>query len=86
MSDASVSEEVSREHIMNLIREKWSQINKLRFSEKGNGPLSWRFVDTMLNLVRSGHCLYNAGEDGFSVEDVVAKESLVSLLVEPIPL
>ncbi|KAL1834204.1 hypothetical protein ACET3Z_003855 [Daucus carota] len=86
MSDAGVSEEVSREHIMNLIREKWSQINKLRFSEKGNGPLSWRFVDTMLNLVRSGHCLYNAGEDGFSVEDVVAKESLVSLLVEPIPL
>ncbi|KAK1368612.1 hypothetical protein POM88_034704 [Heracleum sosnowskyi] len=32
------------------------------------------------------HCLYNAGDDGYGVEDVVAKDTLVSLLVEPIPL
>ncbi|KAK1368610.1 Limonene synthase [Heracleum sosnowskyi] len=86
MSDTGVSEEVSREHMMNLIRKKWAQINKLRFSKENNNPLSWSFVDIMLNLIRAGHCLYNAGDDGFSVEDVVAKDTLVSLLVEPIPL
>ncbi|KAK1368637.1 (+)-delta-cadinene synthase [Heracleum sosnowskyi] len=86
MSDTGVSEEVSREHMMNLIRKKWAQINKLRFSKENNNPLSWSFVDIMLNLIRLGHCVYNAGDDGYGVEDVVAKDTLVSLLVEPIPL
>ena len=65
MSDAGVSEEVSREHMMDLMRKKWSQINKLRFSEEYNNPLSWRYVDIMLNVTRIAHYLYNAGEDNY---------------------
>ncbi|KAL8107949.1 hypothetical protein AgCh_024381 [Apium graveolens] len=86
MSDTGVTEEVSRNHMMNLIRKKWAQINKLRFSKEDNNPLSWPFVDIMLNLIRAAHCFYNSGEDGYGVEDVVAKATFVSLLVEPIPL
>ncbi|KAL8149550.1 hypothetical protein AgCh_006524 [Apium graveolens] len=86
MSDTGVTEEVSRNHIMSLIRKKWAQINKLRFSKEDNNPLSWPFVDIMLNIIRAAHCWYNSGDDGYSVEDVVAKATVISLLVEPIPL
>lgn len=85
MSDTGVSEEVAREHMMDLMRKKWAQVNKHRFSND-KIPLSWPFVDTMLNLVRAAHCLYNSGDDGFGVEDGVTKDILFSLLVEPIAL
>lgn len=85
MSDTGVSEEVSSEHMMNLMRKKGAQINKLKFLE-GEKSLSWPFVDIMLNLVRAAHWLYNDGNDGYGAEDIVAKATLVSLLVEPIPL
>nr|AUG98170.1 terpene synthase [Trachyspermum ammi] len=85
MSDNGVSEDVARAHLMDLMRKKWAQVNKCRFS-KDPIPLSWHFVDIMLNLVRAAHCLYNSGDDGFGVEDGVTKDILFSLLVEPIPL
>lgn len=86
MSDAGVSEEVSRDYMMNLMRKKWSQINKLRFSEEYNNPLTWHYVDIMLNVTRIAHYLYNAGDDNYGVEDGVIKDTLNSLIVEPIPL
>lgn len=85
MSDAGVSEEVAREYLMDLMRKKWAQVNKCRFTGD-HIPLSWHFVDIMLNIVRAAHCLYNAGDDGFGVEDGLTKDTLFSLLVEPIPL
>ncbi|KAL8107951.1 hypothetical protein AgCh_024383 [Apium graveolens] len=86
MSDAGVTEEVSREHMMNLMRKKWSQINKLRYSDEYNNPLTGRYVDIMLNVTRIAHYLYNAGDDNYGVEDGVIKDTLDSLIVEPIPL
>lgn len=85
MSDTGVSEDVAREHLMDLMRKKWAQVYKCRFSED-QIPLPWHFVDIMLNLVRAAHCLYNAGDDGFGDEDGATKDMLFSLLVEPIPL
>ncbi|KAK1368616.1 Limonene synthase [Heracleum sosnowskyi] len=43
-------------------------------------------VPSSIQCYMVAHCLYNAGDDGYGVEDVVAKDTLVSLLVEPIPL
>ncbi|KAK1368460.1 (+)-delta-cadinene synthase [Heracleum sosnowskyi] len=85
MSDTGVSEEIAREHMMDLMRKKWAQVNKCRFSEDVS-PLSWDVVDLLLNLVRVSHWLYNAGDDGFGAEDVVAESTLFSLVVQPIPL
>ncbi|KAK1368454.1 (+)-delta-cadinene synthase [Heracleum sosnowskyi] len=85
MLDAGVSEEVARKHMMDLMRKKWAQVNKCRFSGD-HIPLSWHVVDIMLNIVRAAHCLYNAGDDGFGVEDGLTKDTLFSLLVKPIPL
>nr|XP_017242609.1 PREDICTED: (R)-limonene synthase 1-like [Daucus carota subsp. sativus] len=83
MSDNGVSEDVAREQMMDLMRKKWTQVNKCRFSDNQN-PLSWHFVDIMLNLVRAAHCMYNAGEDGYADEDGISRDTFFSLLVEPI--
>ena len=85
MSETGVTEEVAREHMMDLMRKKWAQVNKCRFSGDIS-PLSWHVVDLLLNLVRVSHWLYNAGDDGFGAEDVVAESTLFSLVVNPIPL
>ncbi|WOG85266.1 hypothetical protein DCAR_0104454 [Daucus carota subsp. sativus] len=85
MSETGVTEEVARKHMMDLMRKKWAQVNKCRFSGDIS-PLSWHVVDLLLNLVRVSHWLYNAGDDGFGAEDVVAESTLFSLVVNPIPL
>lgn len=81
MNDTGVSEKVAREHMKDLMKQKWAKLIQCRYSKEC--PLSWSFVEIILNLVRTSHCVYNAGNDGFGVED---EEALSSLFVEPVPL
>ncbi|KAK1375192.1 Monoterpene synthase [Heracleum sosnowskyi] len=81
MNDTGVSEEVARKHMKGLMKQKWAKLIQCRYSK--DYPLSWSFVEIILNLVRTSHCVYNAGNDGFGVED---EEALYSLFIEPIPL
>ncbi|KAK1391710.1 (+)-delta-cadinene synthase [Heracleum sosnowskyi] len=83
MMDTGVSEEVAREHMINLMKKKWAAVMKCRFAD--NIPLDWSFVEIVLNLVRTAHCMYNAGDDGHGVEDGLTKDRISSLFYEPIP-
>lgn len=49
-------------------------------------PLQWSFVQIMLNLIRMSHCTYNAGDDGYVIEDGLTENRLLWLFAEPIPL
>lgn len=84
MMDTDVSEEVAREQMKNLMKKKWARMIKCRFFH--DIPLDWASVEIIINLVRMSHCTYNAGDDGYGVEDGFAKDRLFSVLSEPIPL
>lgn len=84
MMDAGVSEEVARDHMINLMKKKWAEVMKHRFAD--DIPLDWSFVEILLNLVRTAHCMYNAGDDGHGVEDGLTKNRISSLFSKPIPL
>lgn len=79
MSDVGVSEEAQK-YMTELMKKKWVKLIQCRYYK--DHPLSWLFVEILLNLVRTSHCVYNAGNDGFGVED---EEALFSLFVEPVP-
>ncbi|WOG85179.1 hypothetical protein DCAR_0104367 [Daucus carota subsp. sativus] len=68
------------------VRLKRIDLAENRSSEEYTNPLSWHYVDIMLNVTRIVPYLYNAGEDNYGVEDGVVKATLYSLIVEPIPL
>lgn len=80
MMDAGVSEEVARQDMMDLMKKKWARVMKL------DVPLEWSFVQTILNLVRVAHCTYNAGADGYGIEDGLTEDTMFSLFADPIPL
>ncbi|KAK1368453.1 (+)-delta-cadinene synthase [Heracleum sosnowskyi] len=84
MMDAGVSEEVARGCMINLMKKKWAAVMKRRFAD--DIPLDWSFVEILLNLVRTAHCMYNSGDDGHGVEDGLTKNRISSLFNEPIPL
>lgn len=81
MNDTGVSEEVARKYMKDLMKQKWAKLIQYRYAK--DYPLSWSYVEIILNLVRTSHCVYNAGNDNFGVED---EEALYPLFIEPIPL
>ncbi|KAL8107827.1 hypothetical protein AgCh_024292 [Apium graveolens] len=83
MMDTGVSEEVAREHMINLMKKKWAAVMKHRLAD--GIPLDWSFVEILLNLVRTAHCMYNGGDDGHGVEDGLTKDRISLLFKEPIP-
>lgn len=82
MNDNGASEEVARQQLMAFVRKKWTQVNKCRVQDM---PLTRSFIEVMLNPTRSAHCIYVSG-DGYSVEGGRSKDTLYSLIVQPIPL
>ncbi|WOG85269.1 hypothetical protein DCAR_0104457 [Daucus carota subsp. sativus] len=84
MMDKGVSEEVAREDMISLMKMKWAAVMKCRFAD--DNPLDWSFVEMVLNLVRTAHCFYNAGDDGHGVEDGLTEHRISSLFTHPIPL
>ena len=84
MMDKGVSEEVAREDMISLMKMKWAAVMKCRFAD--DIPLDWSFVEMVLNLVRTAHCFYNAGDDGHGIEDGLTEHRISSLFTHPIPL
>lgn len=80
MKDNGVTEEVAREHIIDLMKKKWAQVMKL------DVPLEWSVVEIILNLVRMSHCTYNAGDDGYGVQDGLTEDRFFTLFSVPVPL
>lgn len=82
MNDTGASEEVARQQLKALVRKKWTQVNKCRLLDM---PLTRSFVEVLLNPTRSAHCIYVNG-DGYGNEGGRSKDTMYSLIVQPIPL
>ncbi|CAI9282414.1 unnamed protein product [Lactuca saligna] len=83
MLENSVCEEVAREYIKTLIDKAWGEMIKARVasSQESTDP----FIDMAINLARISHCVYQYG-DGHGAPDARAKERVLSVIVDPIPI
>ena len=83
MREVNVSEQVSRNHISNIIQKTWKKINGQCFTKS---PTLQLFVNISTNMARVVHNLYKHG-DGFGVQDRHEnKKQILALLVEPFKL
>uniref|UniRef100_A0A6N2LEK1 Terpene synthase metal-binding domain-containing protein n=1 Tax=Salix viminalis TaxID=40686 RepID=A0A6N2LEK1_SALVM len=83
MREVNVSEQVSRNHINNIIQKTWKKINGQCFTKS---PTLRLFVNISTNMARVVHYLYQHG-DGFGVQDRHEnKKQILALLVEPFKL
>ncbi|KOM50335.1 hypothetical protein LR48_Vigan08g116200 [Vigna angularis] len=82
MRESGASEEGAYKHIHSLLNETWKKMNKDRVSQS---PFPKAFVETAMNLGRISQCTYQYG-DGHGAPDSTAKNSIRSLIIEPIAL
>lgn len=85
MHDSGVSEEEARLHMRKLVRNGWKKVNKYRFMESQESPLTPTLVEMMQNLTRVSQNLYEHG-DGHGIEDGETKDRVLRLLFQPIPM
>ncbi|KAK4276123.1 hypothetical protein QN277_019112 [Acacia crassicarpa] len=79
MNETRESEADALRHINSLLCETWKKMNK----EATNSPDFKSFIDVALNLGRMSLCMYQHG-DAHSVQDLETKNSIISLLFQPI--
>ncbi|XP_031394485.1 terpene synthase 10-like [Punica granatum] len=82
MNETGCSEEAARDHIKDLIRETWKNLNE---DMADHYPLSETFVGACLDLARASQCFYQYG-DGHGIPDRETKEHLNSVLIQPVPM
>ncbi|KAF5481135.1 hypothetical protein F2P56_001813 [Juglans regia] len=80
MRGTSLSEEHARKHLSNLALT-WKKLNKERVVNRLFGE---SLVETAINLARIAKCTYQYG-DGHGAPDIRAKNRILSLIIEPIP-
>ncbi|XP_028771254.1 terpene synthase 10-like [Neltuma alba] len=79
MNETGASEADAQRHINSLIYETWKKMNK----EATNCPDFKSFIEVALNVGRMSLCMYQHG-DAHSIQDLVTKNSIMSLLFQPI--
>ncbi|KAL4595818.1 hypothetical protein ACB092_12G119200 [Castanea dentata] len=81
MNETGASEKDAREYVKSLISIAWKKVNEERVA---SSPFCQTFIEITMNLARMGHFMYQYG-DGFGVADQKTKDSVLSLLIQPIP-
>ena len=81
MNDTGASEKDAREYVKSLISTAWKKVNEERVA---SSPFCQTFIEVVMNLARMGLFMYQYG-DGFGVADQKTKDSVLSLLIQPIP-
>ena len=81
MNDTGASEKDAREYLKSLISTAWKKLNEERVA---SSPFCQTFIEIVVNLARMGHFMYQNG-DGFGVGERQTKDSILSLLTQPIP-
>ena len=81
MNETGASEKDAREYLKSLISTAWKKLNEERVASY---PFCQTFIEIAVNLARMGHFMYQYG-DGFGVADRQTKDSILSLLTQPIP-
>ncbi|KAG6722399.1 tricyclene synthase TPS4, chloroplastic-like [Carya illinoinensis] len=82
MRGTNLSEEHARKHLSNMAKTTWKRLNKERVVNRLFGE---SLVETAINLARIAKCTYQYG-DGHGAPDIRAKNRVLSLILEPIPL
>ncbi|MCL7024581.1 hypothetical protein MKW94_025892 [Papaver nudicaule] len=82
MNETAVSDSVAREHVKQLISASWKKMNTSLSSSRGVFPSS--FINTSQNIARMGQYMYQYG-DGHGIPNREAKDRIMSIIVEPIP-
>ncbi|XXG69515.1 hypothetical protein AAC387_Pa06g2360 [Persea americana] len=80
MHEASVKEEVARDHIMVLFRKTWKKLNEYLVECT---PLPREFINYAMNVGRASYFTYKQG-DGFGDPDSEQKKRYMSLFAEPL--
>ncbi|GAV90924.1 Terpene_synth domain-containing protein/Terpene_synth_C domain-containing protein [Cephalotus follicularis] len=83
MNETGASEEVAREHIMNMIDETWKTMNKQMFDHYSF--IEEPFLSANPNLSRTAHSFYQYG-DGHGNPNYSTKDTITALLVQPVPI
>ncbi|KAG7987944.1 hypothetical protein I3843_03G159800 [Carya illinoinensis] len=82
MRGTRLSEAHSRKHLSNMAETTWKRLNKERVVNRLFGE---SLVETAINLARIAKCTYQYG-DGHGAPDIRAKNRVLSLIIEPIPI
>ena len=87
MNEPGASEKDAREYVKSLISTAWTKLNEERVA---SSPFCQTFSEIAMNLARMGHFMYQHGDgyhygDGLGVADRKTKDSILSLLIQPIP-
>lgn len=80
MEEASVTEDIAREHMKAIIDSAWSKINMELLSASREQQT---YVNLVINTARVCHVIYQKG-DAFSVQDGDTKKKIKRLLIEPL--
>ncbi|PIN03534.1 Terpinolene synthase [Handroanthus impetiginosus] len=82
MNEFSASTEEAQEYVRFFIRKTWKKINE---EQTSNSSLSQIFVRSAIDLGRMAQYMYHHG-DGHGIQNPTIKQSISSLLFEPIVL
>lgn len=81
VKDFNVSVEVAQRNIRSLIDVMWEKMNK---DIQGGGTIFNRaFIDIVLNLARTSHCVFKDG-DAHKAPNNASKKQVLKVLIEPI--
>ncbi|XP_022635426.1 isoprene synthase, chloroplastic isoform X2 [Vigna radiata var. radiata] len=82
MHETGLTEENARQYFKTLMEKEWKNLNKYLIMDS-IFPKS--FVQVVINLVRSGHFIYQHG-DGFGRQNTITKNIIMSVLMYPFQL
>ncbi|CAL5435391.1 unnamed protein product [Camellia sinensis] len=82
MHETGAPENDAREHMKYLIGETWKKMNE---DGAANSLFTKTFIGNAMNLTRMAQCIYQYG-DGYGAPGKETKYSVLSLVVNPVPL
>nr|POE94079.1 putative terpene synthase 12 [Quercus suber] len=82
MRETSLSEKRACKDIRNMVDRTWKKINEEQVVDSSFGE---PFVELAINLARTAQCTYQYG-DGLGAPDEIAKNRVLSLMIEPVSL
>ncbi|KAI3923142.1 hypothetical protein MKW98_018804 [Papaver atlanticum] len=82
MHETGASESIAREHVQHMIRALWGKMNTSLSASHGVFPSS--FVNIIQNIAKMAQYMYQYG-DGYGIPNREAKDRIMSVIVEPIP-
>ncbi|XP_010514205.1 PREDICTED: beta-myrcene/(E)-beta-ocimene synthase 2, chloroplastic [Camelina sativa] len=86
MHETGASEEEAREHVQQMIRHTWNEMNyEARTATRSSSLLSQDFVEVAMNLARMSQCMYQHGDGHGCPDKAKVVDRIQTLIVDPVP-